>query len=59
MLAFRSPEHGDSIVHMYPMQCILKNPDLGAVLDTGAQQSAAKYPAMDSTSGGAQSRKRK
>jgi hypothetical protein len=45
MLTFRSPEHGDSIVHMYPLQCALKNPDVGAVLDTGAQRSAAKYPA--------------
>jgi hypothetical protein len=45
MLTFRSPEHGDSIVHMYPLQCALKNPDVGAVLDTGAQLSAAKYPA--------------
>ncbi len=25
------------------MQCILKNPDVGAVLDTGAQRSAAKH----------------
>jgi hypothetical protein len=45
MLTFRSPEHADSIVHMYPLQCALKNPDVGAVLDTGAQRSAAKYPA--------------
>ncbi len=45
LLTFKSPEHGDSIVHMYPLQRALKNPDVGAVLDTGAQRSAAKYPA--------------
>ena len=43
LLTFRSPEHGDSIVHMYPLQCTLRNIDIGAVLDTGAQRSAAKY----------------
>ena len=45
LLTFRSPEHGDSIVHMYPLQCTLRKPDIGAVLDTGAQRSAAKCPA--------------
>ena len=42
LLTFRSPEHGDSIVHMYPLQCTLRKPDIGAVLDTDAQRSAAK-----------------
>jgi hypothetical protein len=42
-LTFRSPEHGDSIVHLYPIQCVLKNPDVGAVIDTGAQRGAAKH----------------
>jgi hypothetical protein len=32
-------------VHIHSMQCVLKRPDVGAVLDTGAQRSAAKYPA--------------
>ena len=45
LLTFRSPEHGDSIVHMYPFQCTLRKPAVGAVLDTGAQRSAAKCPA--------------
>jgi len=46
LLTFRSPAHGNSIVHMYPIQCVLNNstPDIGAVLDTGAQRSAAKHP---------------
>jgi hypothetical protein len=30
---------------MYPMQCAMKRSDVVAVLDTGAQRSAAKYPA--------------
>ena len=42
LLTVRSPEHGDSIVHMYPVQCVLKS-DAGAVIDTGAQRSAAKH----------------
>ena len=29
---------------MYPIQCVLNNPNVGAVLDTGAQRSAAKHP---------------
>jgi hypothetical protein len=46
LLTFRSPAHGNSIVHMYPIQCVLNNstPNIGAVLDTGAQRSAAKHP---------------
>jgi hypothetical protein len=46
LLTFRSPAHGKSIVHMYPLQCVLNNPtpNIGAVLDTGAQRSAAKHP---------------
>ena len=32
-------------MHMYPIKCVLKRPDVGAVLDTGAERSAAKYPA--------------
>jgi hypothetical protein len=42
LLTFRSSEYGNLIVHMYPMQCLLKNPDVGAVLDTG-NASAAKH----------------
>jgi hypothetical protein len=46
LLTFRSPAHGNSIVHMYPIQFVLNNstPNIGAVLDTGAQRSAAKNP---------------
>jgi hypothetical protein len=41
-LTVRSPEHGDSIVHMYPIQCVLKS-NTRAVIDTGAQRSTAKH----------------
>ena len=34
LLTFRSPAH----------ECVLNNPNVGAVLDTGAQRSAAKHP---------------
>ena len=44
LLTFRSPAHGNSIVHMYPIQCVLNNPNVGAVLDTGTQRSVAKHP---------------
>jgi hypothetical protein len=42
LLTFRSPEPSDFIVYMYPIQCVLKTPDVRAVIDTGAQLSAAK-----------------
>ena len=51
MLAVRSPQHNDSVVHFCKTQCqISVKPDrpkmlqqLGPVMDTGAERSASKH----------------